>query len=252
MRRRASWILASLIAVILNASVLTPATPAHAASWTTMKYWAFNQVPPEWSSSPGRDPNKIQVKNGVLHVKPRGQISALPSAGSAGFPMGTAPNQLWRMDAKIKMPKARPMYASFWMRGTGLPNTNGTTNPGEFDVIESYGPGKYNRCKRGASNYSRYWQYNPSAGETPCISWPAGVSLPWEDYHTYTAMWSIGNNINFYVDNILIGGFTAGPTQTEYMFFSNKILPGDSDTPWTGSGDKRDMLVKWASVSQYQ
>ena len=164
--------------------------------------------------------------------------------------------------AKVKLPRTRRHFASFWVRGIG-----GAYN--ELDIVESFGDGIDNPDRKCGSDgiYSSsgtgwygiqnvfYSDDDPPTGRKHCFGRKQLSALhPFDDeFHVFTLDWKPGSHAIFAMDGTITAEFgegaaVAGNLQLLFTnFFGDKLAAGE--TTIEGEGNQ-NLVVEWVKVWQ--
>jgi hypothetical protein len=162
--------------------------------------------------------------------------------------------------AKVKLPRTRGHFASFWVRGVG-----GVYN--ELDVIETFGDGIDNPDRKcgGDGMYSSsgtgwygiqnvfYSDDDPKTGRKHCFGRQQMSSLrPFNgDFHVFSLDWEPGRHAIFAMDGVPTAEFgdgaaIAGNMQVLFTnFLGEKVASGDKEIEGEGS---QNLVVEWVKV----
>lgn len=163
--------------------------------------------------------------------------------------------------AKVKLPRTRRHFASFWVReGAG-----GAYN--ELDVVESFGDGIANPDRKCASEgiYSSsgdgwygiqnvfYSDDDPATGRKHCFGKKQMAALrPFDgEFHVFTLDWKPGEHAIFAMDGTITAEFGEGAARAGRLqplltnFLGDKLAAGNGTIEGEGN---QNLVVEWVKV----
>jgi len=197
------------------------------------------------------------VGGGRLTVPPRNRdICQFYNQKSFG------PTGRYLFAAKVKLPRTRRHFASFWVRQNG-----GAYN--ELDIVESFGDGIDNPDRKCASEgiYSSsgtgwygiqnvfYSDDDPPTGRKHCFGRKQMTALhPFDsEFHVFTLDWDPGHHAIFAMDGTITAEFGDGAAVAGNLqvlltnFLGDKVAAGDGEIEGEGN---QNLVVEWVKVWQ--
>jgi hypothetical protein len=228
------------------------------ATWTRVFKDSFDgtALSSSWINQKGSATGCSSVAGGRLTLPPRNRdICQFYNTALFG------PSGRYLFAAKVKLPRTRRHFASFWMReGAG-----GAYN--ELDVIESFGDGIDNPDRPCGSTgmYSSsgdgwygiqnvfYSDDDPPTGRKHCFGRQQMAALhPFDgEFHVVTLDWKPGEHSIFAMDGTITAEFGAGAALAGQLqplltnFLGDKVASGDGTIEGEGN---QNLIVEWVKI----
>jgi beta-glucanase (GH16 family) len=182
--------------------------------------------------------SNIFVKNGNLLIEARkgNEITSgrIEGQGQKSFMHG-------RMEARVRMPVSKGMWAAFWMLGEG----GGWPGCGEIDIME--GRGSLTNFTSGAFHCSNFL-------DSLWYTMDTTVNVH-DDFHTYAIQW-YSDSIQWFIDDdhfwtLKKSKYPAMPFDKNYYFIINLAVGGTIDGPTDATTMfPESLIVDYVRVSE--
>lgn len=237
---------------------------ANSSGWTRAFYDDFNKPKvsrKKWSNTA---PSKLSTKQCWRFTKVAGRKVVVIKSnkpwenGATSCRMATDKpfgDATYKFSARVMFHRAAGTLSSFWVTGAGPDGAN------EIDVIENAGQkpskaappcvlkrdrkGQITRDDESATRFyglmhNVYHAYEPRVGHRSCLAKPRAYGLYDGKFHTVTAIWRPGTNVDFAVDGRRTARFGKAWSRTSAV---NALLTNKSNKP-NGVG----FVVDWVKV----
>jgi hypothetical protein len=233
--------------------------PPDPTRWSLVfkEHFDGQQLAAGWINEKGAVPGCVALNGGRLHVKARDRTTCEYYHDKVYGPTGR-----YIFAAKMKLPRTRGNFNSFWVRHAAGQIYN------ELDIVESFGEidQPNNPCGDGdvTSTSGKGWfgmqnvfysSAVPKVGRVHCFGKKQMASLtPYDDdFHVFSLDWQPGDHATFSMDGVETASFGAGAALAGAIqisltnFFTPKVAAGEAEIRGPGSSD---LVVEWVKVWQ--